>query len=787
MSFNLLYYPLVFRAGREGAAIPGMQVLQAPAGAHRHRQHDLLAMLLTISGDHRYDPEEIQELAKEAGQTFFRIQGSVTRAMQTVTENINKQIFDRNLDRGYEGVRALGTINLAVIHNDWLFIGQFGSTQAVFINTDMVEHIGGEVESGEFLGLSRRIQMRYSQNEINDGDLLVLCEQSPESWTVQNLAGSAGLAMDIVKRRLMNQVVGSLEALVIKFPEGRGLVEIGNWDEPQTPQEVDRPDAGIETISGVPTEPPVDLVKADQSAISAVESGVKTEDKSTPLTEEIMNEEIAEEEDKSQEVFYMDAGEIQVKQGETEKPFEEGEQPLEKAPLAKGPSPFMVWLANAWLKMKNWNEKLTIFSSRFSQRFGTANIPGRESTAPLVLLVMALAIPAVLILSSLSIYSRSGKAEEHQELMTQAQEAAALAEEAQDAADQRAHWAQALDLVTQAHQYQTTTESQAFFDNAQTTLDDLDLAERLDFTPALTDFFPEEVVVSRIESSSSGVYLLDDTTGSVLRISMNSKGFYELDAEFQCAPGPYGLVTVGKLVDFVVLPANEDNYRVMALDESGNLLYCQPGEYPDSRTLSTPKGGWGRIIGAAYDENMIYVLDAEKSAIWMYEGVDREDEDKEGIIFSLSPTKFLDEDVPDMGGAIDLTVNEEDMYILHEDGHMTLCRYSALKDVKLTECQDPAPYNDDRAGREKSPWIFMDSRFELMQQTQLPNTAIYILDGVNRSINKFGYQMNLERVLKPQSNRNYPIPDEDPTGFGITSDLEVFLAYGNQLFIAPLQ
>jgi len=157
------------------------------------------------------------------------------------------------------------------------------------------------------------------------------------------------------------------------------------------------------------------------------------------------------------------------------------------------------------------------------------------------------------------------------------------------------------------------------------------------------------------------------------------------------------------------------------------------------------------------------------------------------VIFLKNALKFLDEDVPDLGGALDVVINQEDLYILHEDGHMSLCRYSALKDVKLTECQDPAPFSDSRAGREKKPWIFMDTRFEMLQQTRSPNTALYILDSANRSINQFSMQLNLERVLKAQTNRNYPIPDVDPSGFGVTADMEIFLAFGNQLFIAPLR
>ena len=81
----------------------------------------------------------------------------------------------------------------------------------------------------------------------------------------------------------------------------------------------------------------------------------------------------------------------------------------------------------------------------------------------------------------------------------------------------------------------------------------------------------------------------------------------------------------------------------------------------------------------------------------------------------------------------------------------------------------------------------MDSSFELMQRTVTPNAAIYILDGAGRSINQFSNQLNLEKVWKPQVNRNYPIPNTAPTGFGISTDMEVFLAYRNQLFIAPLE
>jgi hypothetical protein len=796
MSFDIIYYPLVYRAGREGEAIPGMQVLPALANAHRHRQHDLLAMLLTVSGDHRYDPEEIQAMTLEAAESFFQIQGSVTRAMQAVADTLNKRIFDRNLDRGYEGVRALGTLDLAVLHNDWLFLSQIGRTQAILINPTMVDILSETGDPGDYLGLSKRIQVRLAQTAVQSGDILLFCEQPPASWTVSNLAGSCNLSMPQVKRRLLNQVTGSLETLLIKFVDGIGDAHAGDWSDnaDQTPLE------SGSTASAWPEETLPDLSefqKEQEPAQMIYPSvGQEDEDNTEPIEEDFPADEVnfqPQEPARGEPEVIFVAGEqadsVTVIAGETERPSTHAEPAPVVPPLSSGYSAGTVAAANAWMKLKAWNANLRNRAQRLTGRFRSAQPsqpPLSPGSPPLLMLILAVAIPLVLTLAALTVYNQSGRSQEHQKLLDEAQQAANVARTSEDVSEQRIYWAQALDLVTQAQEYGVTQESQALFEQSQTNLDDLDLAGRLDFRPALTQFFPDGVVVTRIEASSSGVYLLDQTSGSVLRISLNSKGFYELDNEFNCAPGPYGLTMVTHLVDFTVLPANADNYRVMALDESGNLLYCRPGELPVSRTLSAPADGWGRIIGAAFDDNVLYVLDADQKAIWMYEGQNPTDSEASGIIFSESPIQFLDEDVPDFGGAIDLTVNEEDLYVLHEDGHMSLCVYSALKDVKLTECQDPAPYSDNRAGREKNPWIFLDSNFKMLQQTVLPNASIYILDSENRAIDQFSFQLNLEKVWRPQTNRNYPLPDRKPTGFGISPDMEVFLAYNNQLFIAPL-
>ena len=780
---DFLYYPLVYRKGIDSVEFPGALVTGAPRGAHRHRMKDTLAVLLSLSGNHRYSLNEIQELLKSASDIFFGAQGSVTRAIQAACDQINKLILERNLDRGYEGIRALGSINLAALHNDWLFVAQYGSALTTLISTEQYDEFGASEGQSETLGQSKRIQARFYQSGIKPGDLILINSKAPASWSPYYLAGSAALTMPQVKRRLLNQVTDNLESIVIKCAEGSGQVIIRSWEEDEEEKLIQERSGSVspilingEKVNQISNE------KSEESLSSLKELEDPGDQAETRFPKKLTSPD---------EVIFLGEGDIPVIAGETEKPdlFVEKTQ-TEKMP-EKIANPPLVRMARVWMNARTLNAKIRQGIERASKKLFPKYQPSQSLASPIFSVLMTIAIPLVLILVSATVYTRIGKAEQYANYMEEAQNAALLAREEKDPLQQHTYWAQALDLVKAAETYNVTQESRMLYEQSQFLLDGMDLAARLDFRPALTQFFPEGVVINNIQASSSGVYLLDKTSGSVLRIFFNSKGFYEIDDEFKCVPGPYGLETLTDLVDFVILPANQDNYRVMAVDAQGNLLYCRPGELAVSRKLSAPGNGWGRIIGVAYDNDTLYVLDADKDAVWKYAGKDPNKPDVEtatGIVFSESPIKYLDEDVPDFGGAIDLVVNQEDLYVLHADSHITQCRYSADKVVRLTECQDPSPYTDNRVGRlDKKPWVFTDASFTMAQATRPANASIFLLDTTGQSIYQFSYQLNLERVLRAQDNKNYPVPDSAPSGFGITPESDLFLAFDNRLFIAPLQ
>ena len=229
MVIDFITYQLQSIGGKEYHQIPGVLVENAARTTHRHRQDDLLALFLSFSGEHRYISEEIDELTKTASGIFFHTQGSVTRVIQLIMEDLNKRILERNLDRGYEGVQAEGSVNIAVLHNGWLFMGQAGDAQTYTIGPERFERYGEDGDTTEKLGRSKRIQPRLYQCELHAGDLILMSPQAHASWKAYYLSGSTELTMTQVKRRLQNQMIQDFSVLAIKTEKGNGKVRVGIW------------------------------------------------------------------------------------------------------------------------------------------------------------------------------------------------------------------------------------------------------------------------------------------------------------------------------------------------------------------------------------------------------------------------------------------------------------------------------------------------------------------------------------------------------------------------------
>ncbi|HEY60448.1 MAG TPA: hypothetical protein G4N92_07185 [Anaerolineae bacterium] len=784
MAIDFHYYYLQIKNGIEVNEIPGGIVVAASRGAHRHRRGDLLALLFTFSDNSILSDDEFMAQPQELTALFFRSPGSVTRAIQLVAEELGRALWDHNSQVAESGKQVTAVLNIAVLHREHLFVGHSGATHTFVIKSGSVEQYSDMEPFERPLGLSRRVMVQYRQAPINAGDIIIICPQPPITWTCANLSGSPQIGMEQVKRRLLNQVRDDMRAVIIKCREGEGktVAEVWSADQSITAQVAEQ---SIKEV--VPPEQESHELEA--GAVS-VQEGNRDFNELTGGQSEVglnvasttnLSTEIVAEQQQEQ----LESQEVPVKPGQTEFVKPRDSSQIEDQ-IIPAPNSLLVFVAKAWQAWNGLRYKFAEIMKKISRRIFPRSSSGGEKISPVIMVFMVIALPAVLIAVSLTIYIRSGKQEQHDIYLTRAQEYAALATEHEDLDKQREYWSQAYELVSQALEYGQSSDSDMLFLQSQSILDEMDLVTRLEFRPALTGLLPEGVEISKIITSTSGVYLLDSSSGAVLRLFLNTKGFYEIDPGFQCGPGDFGLSNINPIVDLIALPANTRNYKIMAADSDGNLLYCLPGEEPTPTSLIPPDDVWGRIATIAMDKYTMFIVDAEKDAVWFYEGRDFENEKMAGVVFGGQPESYLEEDVPDLGGTLEMAVNEDDLFVLHQDSHMTLCQFNPYRETKRTECQDPAPYSDSRVSYDKKPLVYMDACFVGMQDMRYPNASLYILDAANNAVMQFSYQLNMERVLKPQPSRNYPIPDSSPTGFGISVDKEIFLAYGNQILIAAL-
>jgi hypothetical protein len=298
----------------------------------------------------------------------------------------------------------------------------------------------------------------------------------------------------------------------------------------------------------------------------------------------------------------------------------------------------------------------------------------------------AIAAASTIATISALVYFDKGRSALYQSYYDQAKNAADQTLAQTDPVEVRTGWETVIDYLSRADFYgKDRPESIALRNQAQTSLDQMDGIVRLDYQPILAGGLGSSAQITRIAANERDVYLLNANGGSVIRLALTGTG-YDLDPDFRCGPNQL----VGALVDMIALPKGTGiDATVMGIDAAGNLLLCQPGEAPKVIQPAPPQTGWGSPMALNYDSGDLYILDPKTNAVWIYRDLE----------FDQQPHLFFGEQVPAMADVVDLTVNREDLYLLHSDGHLTTCQYSGLAESP-THCEDPATYVDTRSGRQ---------------------------------------------------------------------------------------
>jgi len=431
-------------------------------------------------------------------------------------------------------------------------------------------------------------------------------------------------------------------------------------------------------------------------------------------------------------------------------------------------------LANLWRAGKSARRRVDTGSRSVADRLMPERSP---ALSPGAMLFIAIAVPLLIVASAVTVYlyAPSGRSEQQQAFISQAVEYVEMASAQSDEVLKRSNWEQVLYWVDQAEEYGRTSETIAIRRQARAALDALDGISRIMLEPAVIGGLASTAHITRIAASISEVFLLDAEEGRVLRLIRTATGF-ELDTRFNCGPGPVGSLIISPLVDIELLPATSQ-YSVLAVDRTGNLMYCAAGESASAVQLPPPDPNWGEVTLMTIEQGVLYLLDKPNNRIWLYVG--------QNYVYSDEPRLFFNDEVPELRDVVDMVANNEDLYLLHENGVMTTCIFRSFSFAQ-TRCTDPTLYNDLRRGRSLSVPRMPDTQFIQMQTTAPPDPSLYMLDAAGPSIYHFSLRLNLQNHFSPDPDIEYTQPGRAPSAFAISSNRIIYLAVGNQVYYAPM-
>ena len=827
IDLNLLL--LARQAGTLVSDLPDLYAVTPPRRTARGRESDNLIMYLSMTGNSPLTSETQTQLLEQLAHKFYKTTGSLTAAMRSIVEALNLYLLDRNLRSTSQGRQGIGQLLLVALKADTLYLAQCGLVHAFVVTSRDTLHLYDPQSSGRGLGFSRTAPIRFLQTRLAAGEYLVLSTNASPGWTEATLKDPQGVEM--LRNQLMQAASADFNAVIVQAQAGTGKLRLlRRKAEPPETVRLMTAEPSVDATMETPTTP----IKAEESseedrglevlptAAPALELPVETkpielpESPDVPIPQGEINEAIIEEQDLEAPTSAAPAIPIEVRPAaETEEtpittpeatleaPLEPTGMPLpaETASSVDEPAPVT---AEPQLQRRRerpapkpapWAKYTTSIRTSLAPVGSSAlgalrNALGTVGAAllrllknvlpdedilhvpPSAMIFLAVAIPLILAVVGGMIFLQRGRAQQYQAYYQQAVEQAGNAASLTAPLEQR----QALKLVIsdldKAEFYTITTESQALRAKVTTQLDALDAVKRVDYKQAIYGGLDSEVNVTRIVApgaTSKDLYLLDGKQGSVLRAIMTARGF-EVDPNFQCGP-TYGPISVGPLVDIAELPIGSfENASILGMDANGNLLYCVVGAQPYSAIMAPPNTGFGEPRAMSLDRGDLFVLDPKVNAVWIYRNME----------VSQQPRLFFGESVPSMQDVIDLAVYNDDLFLLHADGHVTKCTYSSMPESP-TRCDDPYPYSDNRPGRVHGMFI-SESVFNQMYFSSFPERSIYMLDPQNRSIFYFSMLLALQTQYQSQTT----LVQGNATAFAISPNRMAFLAIGSNVYYAAI-
>ena len=801
--YDLFVLPLQLIHGHEETQMPQLAAVDAPKRSDRSRSSDRFLILISLIKGKPFSTEEYSRLVNDAASTYFTSRGSITSSLRAAAEGLNTALLNMNQQATFETQPRLAAVNLAAIRGNDLYLAHAGTTHTFILAKAGVEEFA-EMEGGNRgLGVSRTTPIRYYQTSLQNADLILFTHRSPGGWNKESLADASKQTLDHLRRRLLDKAGSDVHAALIQVRQGKGDIhrlkprtlfvasgsplppEPENASETPPPPEV--PGQGltqpeqVEFQDNIPvydTLPDINAEAEEQPVI--LEESLPSGEVESPQTEE---PQVEAEAAPPVEPAAAAAPPAWIPSrprrpvpltsepaAEQETPRDEDEQ--EPAEPVRNDA-WKQALREKWLKVRSTPALQGRPGGGLLSKVFT---PDHESSlSSRNMLFIAIVVPLIVVAIGATVYFRLGRSERHQAYLIQAAQQVDIARNTEGPNLQRQAWNQALAFLEQAEGYGKTSGSRQMRQEIESTLDTLEGISRSLFQPILVQQ-TEGTNITRMVASMNEVYALDASKNRVLRLEL-SGNTYTLDDTFKCSSGTHDVRIVSDLVDIIILPVNSPfGATVLAVDKTGNLMYCIPDEPPVVTGLAPPDNNWGALVDVDLGGTNLFILDILKDTMLSYRGTNQ--------AFDQNPNWFFDEQKPKLSDLIAISAYGNDVYMLHSDGSMSMCTYRLGRD-DTTKCNDVS-YFDERKGAEPEPRVMGGTRFIQMMSTEPPQSSLFVLDADTPAVYQFSLRLTFIKQIRPLSSEDYTVPQTPATAFVVTPGRNILLAFGDELYRGSL-
>ncbi len=817
--FDLFIYPFGFKKNEEYSNLSGYFAGNVHRKATRTRVEDIIVIRFTpFKKLTAKEEKQINEMVAKTGDQYYKTKGPITTAAKIAGEFLNNLLNQLNVITTSQPP-ILGSLQLLVLNKDDLYLVHAGGSTSYHLSRIRIEKFEDRTHGIEGIGVGKSIKLRFFHSKINESDRIILSTKPPKTWTKDALFDNQRLSISHLRRSLRQLCQDDFEAVIIQFRNGNGSVHqlkldsaefstSDNEDINSSFQEVPPVFSSPISISGrnedsYENSSPTNKFfteKFDDEALAGstvdLPNFTTGENYDKPRTDqiteqfqlEIFDDERANQPIKEEETPHMQSQDGIYISGDSWDSGKDDQEIFQKKKVTKNESKaFAIFLLSVRKFFHNLNGKYTKFTNNLkkglqkvvksSSNSDIEKDPNSLSSSSMLMIAILVALFVSAI--GITVYIQSGVGSQQKELIANANLLISDALNEPDVNNQILMYQESLRLVTESESYgksESTTEIKKFI---QTQLDELQGVARIDIQPTIFGGLDKRIQISRMGINTNGdVYALDSGTGRVIRM-IATRPDYIIDNSFVCGPGKYGEVIVDPLIDIEpVNNANEINTSLMGIDGRGNLIMCIPGNDPIAIELKRSDMNWGEIKAIAFNGYSLYVLDSGDKNRDIYRYPSNE------YAFDQVPESIFSSNIPeDLAGSLDISVNQEELFLVHASGQLTRCNLNQLT------CENNIGYGLILGGKTRENYsVLPGSEISQVYVTLPPDPSIYFMDANHQAIYHFSMALNLQQQISPNISSQAKDLDESSklTAFTVNPNGIIHFAYGSQIYFGYL-